>query len=105
MSRTYSERKGTKTDLALAQMPPERLTPMSGEWWAEQAAQFTGPCPRCKATWTESEYTISRTSFGECGIVQSCRMCGWETLQMKGRWGVPYGLGVTVKWENIDAQP
>lgn len=90
MPRTYSERKGTKTDQALAAMPPERLTPMSVEWWVTEAEKIRGECPRCKGH-VRSQYIAPKSLMGECGIVSTCAMCGWERLVMHGRWGVPYG--------------
>lgn len=90
MARTYSERKNTKTDLAFQAMPPERLTPLPVAWWQAQAEKYTGACPRCQGV-TRSQYIAPRTVMGDCGVVQSCLLCGWERLQVWGRWGIPYG--------------
>lgn len=84
---------GLRKDLdARARAMPEPMI-RPGEWWRTAAVILSMksiPCPKCKAPETRASYSPPRDTLGECGIIRSCQLCGWEQVHLAGRHGRPY---------------
>ena len=68
--------------------------PQSYSWWDTQAKRFSlRTCPKCGNLCTQGSYVppslIRDNSPRECGIVENCLLCGWETVHIWGIGGEP----------------
>lgn len=58
----------------------------SAEWWQAQALKVGGgKCLKCRGL-TKGVYVppSTETEF-ECAVMESCRLCGWDTVVVTGR--------------------
>lgn len=88
---THLTKDGKRDTRYKIQVPPDEPIEPSRErpyeWWVALSREIIGKCPKCGAV-TEGKY-IPVNSFHECGIVEQCRMCGWEKMRLKGLGRVP----------------
>lgn len=59
-------------------------------WWTLMAQEYGGKeCPRCGGLTRAFYFPPTRKSVGDCGILETCRLCGYEKVHLAGRWGAP----------------
>lgn len=72
----------------VAALPPEQPV-MGYEWWQGLAFnEGSGSCKRCSGL-TVNEYIAPHDKYGEGGIFESCRLCGWSKLKLASSHGRP----------------
>lgn len=86
---TYGRKVWTRLDALVAAMPPEPEIEEHA-WWVDRACQYDQQvCPKCEGL-TQGLYVAPSDLLGECGVIESCRYCGWERVHISGRHGRPY---------------
>lgn len=74
--------------LQVAALPPEQPA-MGHEWWQSRALSHgSGTCRKCRGL-TVNEYVAPRDKYGEGGIFESCKLCGWTKLKLASSHGRP----------------
>lgn len=54
------------------------------EWWNRQATRTGGRrCPKCGGGVTSGMF-IAPNREGDCGVIEKCRICGWERVVIPG---------------------
>jgi len=62
----------------------------SVEWWQAQARQLTGnQCLKCGGFTLGVYVPPSMENQLECAVVEQCRVCGWESVRVRGRGNEP----------------
>ncbi len=64
-------------------------------WWDAEARKYhLRTCPKCGNLCTRGIYIpphmIQDNRPRECGVIENCLLCGWETVHIWGVGGEPY---------------